>query len=297
MSLPRQLFTPVFHSRHLGRSFAVIVGVMVFIATFATAVETGLYALGSRWGETMESRITVEIPAVGDESSTPQAERVAQATAVLRAIPEIGMVMPMSDEEVERLLRPWFNQPTLLRSLPLPTLIDVERKPGAALAADKIQAEVRKAVSDAQVDDHGAWTQDIWRLVRGLGLVGGMTILLTAASLVVAVGLLCRAVMASERDTIALLHLLGAADADIANHFKAQAESLSWRAAALGFGGAAIVTACIMFVTRHIANYASLTPLHWAFLAGATAAVPVVAIFLTTVTARRSVLSLLGRLP
>lgn len=295
MSLPRQLFTPAFRTHHLGRSFATIVGIMVFIATFATVVEAGLYALGARWGESMESRITVEIPAVGDESSMPQAERVRQAIAVLRAESDVGMVMPLSDDEVEQLLRPWFNQPSLLRALPLPTLIDVERKPGTSLSVERLQEEVRKVVSDAQVSDHGAWTQDVWRLVRGLGLVGGLMIFLSAAALTVAVSLLCRAVMASEHETIALLHMLGAADADIAAHFKAQAESLSWRAAAIGCAVAVVIAAALMLATRHIANYASLTPAQWAALATAAATVPIAAIFLTSLTTRRSVLALLRR--
>lgn len=297
MPLPRHLFTPAFRSQHLGRSFGVIVAVMVFIATFATAAEAGLLALGYSWGQTMESRITVEIPAVGDEAGTPQAERVKQAMDLLKAMPAVGFAMPLSDDEVGRLLQPWFSEQQLLKSLPLPTLIDVERKPGMALTSAQIESSLKQKIHDVRVDDHGAWTQDVWRLIHGLSIVGGLMIALTATTLVVAVSLLCRAVTAAEHETIALLHILGTEDRDIAHHFQNQAERLAWRAALTGFTGALCVTATLMFVTRHIADFSTLSVWHWTGLAGAALAVPLAAIALSTTTARLSVLRRLRSLP
>jgi cell division transport system permease protein len=297
MSLPRHLFTPSFRYQHLGRSFAVIVAIMVFIATFATAAEAVLLTLGYSWGQTMESRMTVEIPAVGDEAGQSQAERVKAATSILRNTPGIGFVMPLSDDEVARLLQPWFSQPELLRALPLPTLIDVERTPGSTLTAMQIQDSLKNAVSDAHVDDHGLWTQDVWRLVDGLSILGGLTIALTGVTLIIAVSLICRAVMAAEHETISLLHNLGAEDGDIARHFQAQAARISKRAALLGFAAALAVTALLMLVTRHLADLSGLHAKQWAELALASASVPLFATYLATATARASVLRLIRSFP
>jgi cell division transport system permease protein len=281
----------------MSRSFAAIVCMMVFIATFATAAETALLTVSYLWGQTIETRITVEIPAVGDETSMPQAERVKQATAILRAMPGVGLVMPLSDEEVGRLLTPWFNQPELLKTLPLPTLIDVERKSGTDLSADQIQDSLKNTVSDARVDDHGAWTQDVWRLVHGLSLLGGITIFLTGITLIIAVNLICRAVMAAEHETIALLHLLGTDDKDIARHFQMQAERISSRAALLGFIAALAATAGLLFATRHIADLSTLQIGHWTALIAVTLAIPLCAIFIAARTARASVMRLIKTFP
>ncbi len=297
MSLPRHLFTPAFRHQHLGRSFAAIVGIMVFIASFATAAETVLLTAGYLWGRTMETRITVEIPAVGDETAMPQAERVRQVTSVLRAMPDVGLVMPLSDDEVERLLRPWFEKPELLKALPLPTLIDVERKSGSALSAGQIQDALKNVVADARVDDHGAWTQDIWRLVRGLTILGAVTIALTAITLILTVSLICRAVMAAEHETISLLHLLGAENKDIARHFQKQAERIALRAAAIGFLFSLAVTAALLFTTRHIADLSSLRVGHWAGLGIVAFLVPVCAIFIAAISARVSVMRLIKSFP
>jgi cell division transport system permease protein len=297
MSLPRHLFTPAFRQQHLGRSFAAIVGIMVFIASFATAAESALLTVSYLWGQTVETRLTVEIPAITDEATISQAERVKQATSILRAMPEIGLVMPLSDDDVVRLMEPWFNQGDLLKSLPLPTLIDVERKHGTNISAEQIETEIRKAVGDARVDDHGAWTQDVWRLVRGLSIIGGVTIALTGITLIIAVSLICRAVMAAEHETISLLHLLGTDDKDIAHHFQLQAERISLRAASVGFLIALAVTGVLLYVTRHIADLSTLEIHHWVGLVTAAFLVPVCAVGITAITTRLSVMRLIKTFP
>jgi cell division transport system permease protein len=297
MSLPRHLFTPAFRYQHLGRSFAAIVGIMVFIATFATAAEAVLLTAGYLWGRTAETLLTVEIPAVGDEASTSQADRIRQALSLLRAMPEVEAVTPLSNDEVERLLSPWFNKPELLRSLPVPALIDVERKSGSVLSADKIQSILKNSISDVRVNDHGVWMQDVWRLVRGLTLLGGMTIALTAITLVIAVSLICRAVIAAERETISLLHLMGAENIDIARHFQVQASHIASRAAIAGFLIALVVTSVLFFSTQHIANLSTLGWGHWAGVVMVSLLVPFCATVIATITARLSVMRLIETFP
>jgi cell division transport system permease protein len=245
----------------------------------------------------METRITVEIPAAGDESAMPQAERVKQAIAVLRAVPDVGLVVPLADDEVMRLLQPWFSKPEMLKALPLPTLIDVERKSGADLSAAQIKDALKNVVSDARVDDHGAWTQDVWRLMQGLSILGGVTIALMAFALVITISLICRAVMAAEHETISLLHLLGTEDKDIARHFQMQAERIALRAATAGFLAAAAITSGLLVAARHIADFSSLHWQHWAGLGIAGFAVPVCAVSLATATAKISVMRLIRSFP
>ena len=297
MSLPRRLFTPSFRHRQLGSAFAAIVAIMVFIAAFATATEVALVALGLDWSRAMSDRLTVEIPAVTTDTGQPQAERVRQAVAVLRALPAAELVMPMSDDEVAHLLQPWFAQPELLQSLALPTLIDVERRPGTSLNAAEVAAALKNVVPDAHVDDHGDWTQDIWRLMRGLSVIGFLTIGLTGVTLVIAVSLICRAVMAAEHETILLLHYLGADDSVIARHFQGQARSIAIRAALAGFVCAAIAAGLLLWFSRHAADLIGLGPVSWAQVGGASLAVPIAAVVIASVTARMSVMRVIRALP
>lgn len=297
MSLPRHLFDPAFRYKNLGSSFAIIVGVMVFIASFAAAAESALLAAGYLWGNRAETRITVEIPAIGDEASMTQAERVKQAISILQAMPEVGLAIPLSDEEVERLLQPWFAKRDLIKSLPLPTLIDVERNSGTTISADKIEASVKTAIVDARAYDHGDWIKDVWRLVRGLSILGFVTIALTAGTLVIAVSLICRAVMAAEHETISLLHLLGAEDTDIARHFQMHTGKIAIKASGIGFASAMLVVISMLLAARHLADFSTLGGWHWVGITLSVLIVPVTATIIVAFTARASVMSLIKSCP
>jgi cell division transport system permease protein len=297
MSLPRHLFTPAFRYQHLGRSLAAIVGIMVFIASFAVAAEAVLLTAGYLWGRNMETRLTVEIPAVGDEASMTQAERVKQAVSVLSAMPNVGLVIPLSDDEVARLLSPWFREPELLKTLPLPTLIDVERKADGSVTAEQIDHALKSVVSDARVNDHGDWTKDVWRLVRGLTILGGLTIALAAMALVIAVNLICRTVIATEHETISLLHLMGAENTDIARHFQMQVARIVLKASAIGFGGAVGIISVLLLCTRNIADLSTLEWQHWVGVGIATLLVPFGATAIATFAGRLSVMRLIKMFP
>src|ERR1700722_17839029 len=123
MSAPL-LFAPSFRHQKLGWLFIAIVMIMVYIATFAMAAEAALSSVTLSRNQGLANHLTIEIPAVEDESSTPQAARIKQAVAVLHAVPDVINVRPVPEEETERLLQPWIAEPELLKKLPLPALID-----------------------------------------------------------------------------------------------------------------------------------------------------------------------------
>lgn len=292
MSLPNQLFTPSFRHQKLHWFFAFIVGIMVYVATFATAAEASLSAITFTWNQGMENHLTIEIPAVDDESSSNQNDRIKQVTAILRAIPGIDQVKRLPEDESLKLLKPWIGEEAL-KSLPLPTLLDVTRDETSTLTASDIEERLRNTISDVTVDDHAVWLQDLAHLIRGLAIMGGLMILLTAVTLVIAVSLMCRAIMATERETIVLLHIMGAEDADIAKHFEQQARRLSWPSSFIGFGLAIVSAALLLFFLRHFADPTALAPLQWVGLGAMVLLVPFVAVGIASMSARIAALKLL----
>src|SRR5262245_7460380 len=73
------LFTPSFRHDKLGWLFVAIVTIMVYIATLATAVEAALSSASLSRNEGVANHLTVEIPAVDDEATMSQPDRVKQA--------------------------------------------------------------------------------------------------------------------------------------------------------------------------------------------------------------------------
>lgn len=297
MPLPHNIFAPAFRRRHPNRMFVLMIGIMVYLATFVAVTEAALSAATFTWDASMASRMTAEIPAASDESSTPQAERVRQALAILRAMPGVAWAQPAPDDEAARLLKPWIDTPELLKALPLPTLIDIERAPGSTLTARDAAERLKVTIADARVDDHATWLGDIERFARGLGAMGGMIIFLTGTALAAAVGLMCRVLMASERETIALLHAIGAEDDEIAAHFQFHAKITARPAAFAGFALALPSAGILLFFLRHFADPSVLQPLHWLGLGVAVLLVPLAAIWIAAQTARRAALKLLQAMP
>jgi len=297
MPLPRHFFAPSFRHRHLGAFLATIVGTMVYVAVFVTAAEASLATVTLAWNKDVSSRLTVEIPAAGDETATPQAERIKQATSILRAMPDIASVTPIKESEAARLLQPWIDDAELLKSLPVPSLIDVTVKTGSTLSADDVRQQLKTTLRDVRVDDHAAWMADLARFVNGLVVFGGVMIALTFLTLILAVSLLCRTVIATERDTIGLLHIMGADDADIARHFESHARRLALPAAGLGFVLAIISAAGLLYFMRHFANPLTLQQAHWVMLGAAVALVPLLAVWVASLSARLSSLNYLRTMP
>lgn len=297
MGLPRAFFAPSFRHRHLGTFLSAMVGVLAFLATFVMAAEASLSAITLAWDGDLKSRLTVEIPAVDDESNLSQADRVKQALAILHAVPAVAKATPLPDNEAARLLQPWIADAELLKALPVPSLIDVERKDGASLTADDLSTQLHATLRDARVDDHAEWLGDLVRFVRGITAFGGLMIGLATLTLVLAVNVVCRAIMATERETVSLLHLMGAEDNDIAVHFENHVRNRALYAASLGALLALLFAAALLYALRNFANPAVLGHAHWAILAVMVAAVPLVAVWVSSLSARLAVLGFLRTMP
>jgi len=287
------LFAPSFRQQKLSWLFIAIVAIMVYIATFAMAAEAALSSLSLSRNQELANHLTAEIPATGDESATSQADRIKQAVAVLRATPGVADAHALPEAETERLLTPWISEPDLLKKLPLPALIDVERARGSNVTAAALEDKARTVVSDVRVDDHAAWLSDLAQLVRGLAALAGLTVALTGLALVLAIGLVCRAVMATERDTIELLHIMGAPDTNIARHFQSHAWRLAWPAALLGFSLALLSLALLLFFLRHVVDMSALQFARWIALGLLVIFVPCAAALAASWSARFSVIRLL----
>ena len=297
MPLPRAFFAPSFRQNRLGWYFAVLVGIMAFLASFALAAEAGLSAYTYRWDRNMQNRLTVEIPAVDDEATVTQADRVQQALALIRATPGVAKATALPDAATAQLLAPWIDQPELIKALPIPALIDIDRAANTNLTADAIHDRLKPALGEVRVEDHAVWLASLSRFVRGLAGIGGVMIALTGVTLIVAVSLLCRAIMATESETIALLHALGAEDADIARHFASHARRLTGIAAVAGFVPALLVTGGLVWLLLPFATAAGFMPAHAAALGVAMLLVPLAAMLIASLSARLSVENFLLRLP
>lgn len=217
-----------------------LVAAMALLGAVALGGAEGAAELARRWQGGAGSAVLVQFP-----PDTAPSRRDA-ALGALRALPEVVDARAMDRERMAALLRPWLGE---VPAVPLPVVIELRlaRLPAAPAG---LAARVAAAVPGASVETHGVWLARLAALARSLQGVAMAALLLVAgiASAVVAVAV--RAGIAARRQSIAVLHELGATDADIAGRF-------ARRVALLAGAGALVGTAVAVPVLAALAGLAA----------------------------------------
>ncbi len=279
-------------SEGAGRFLPWVVAVMVFFAALAGAAGLALNQATGTWRNDLANTITVEIsPEDGDLA------RVAAVTKALGETAGIEEVRPLAVAEIAKLLQPWLGGSNLISELPLPHLIDVRLSPNQPADLSLLAKRLAAIGPGIRIDDHKIWLGKLIRLSQSLQwmMLACLAMICFATCSVVIFG--TRAAFAAHLEVVKLLHVMGARDGYIARLFL-------WRAMTMGLKGGLIglaVTAVALFALSRLAadlegplfGNLTLTPLGLLSLA----TLPLLAALLTALTARRTVLRELSRMP
>jgi cell division transport system permease protein len=187
----------------------------------------------------ISGRFSVQIPDQGDD--TPA--RVQQAARELQQYTGIRSVRTLSVQEVQTLVAPWLGDNALVKSLPMPTLLEATLANPAATGFDykTLEQRLEKIAPGAKVDSREKWADTFSRFSRTLQVA----VYLLAGCIVVALaGMMvftARAAMKLHASTVLLLHAIGAEDGYIARQFQHNALALALRGAVPGTLAAALL--------------------------------------------------------
>jgi len=179
-------------------------GVLVGAAGLAIANAASTVAEGA------EQRWSVQLPG--------GARELPAIIAALRAEPSVASVHPVPAEEVRGLLQQWLCPEAASADLPIPALIDVELRSGTEGRA--LARRVSAVAPAAQVK---SFSDQLGPLLGGLRTLGGLAfglLVLIAAAIAAAVMLATRGAFDTHRSTVAVLHGIGATDAQLADLFQ-----------------------------------------------------------------------------
>lgn len=276
-----------------------LVAPMVFLSVIALSGAFTLHGLIARWDRDASGTLTVEIPpAAGDDALAATKSRawVDQAVALLVATPGVTSARPLSDDQLAALLAPWLGTGNVLRELPVPALIDVTVDPVAPPDVDDLQKRLADAIPGAELDDHRVWLARLTRLSRSLEWLNEGIVLLIGVATAITVIYATRTGMAVHRQTIEVMHTIGATDDYVARQFADRAFILGLIG---GIGGLAVAVPVLLVLGGWSDTLAggflsglTLPVAGWA----AVAAVPVAAATLAMATARITVHATLARL-
>lgn len=225
-----------------GRSLTLVITIMCFLACLTAGAVYMINQSAAAWMRNIASEVTVQIEP-GDPEETER--RVQEVAAYLSGQNGIEVARPLTIDESALLLEPWLGNTDVVKSLPIPRLIAVElnrRDPpdlgmlGTALAA---------AYPGAVLDDHRHWQTQIRTVTRSLALGGLAILLLVGAATTAVIVSATRSALASNREIVEVLHIVGATDRFIAREFEKHFLNLGVRA---GLVGALCATAVFLIM-------------------------------------------------
>jgi cell division transport system permease protein len=273
-----------------------MIAMMVFLATLALSGALVLDNLLERWNRDIKGTLTVQVVPDANNSTKDVEARIDKTIRILEETPGVIRARALSDAELSALIEPWLGSTDLIADLPLPHLIDVTISdtdpPDLVALSDRLKAEVK----GASVDDHRIWLSRVIRLADGLELLARAIMALVGLAAAVAVVYATRAGLAIHRQSIEILHLVGARDSYIARQYAKRALWLGTQGAVIGFALASPVLIGLGAMAKSLQGgllaEVSFGPAHWVVLG----AVPVVAALLAMVAAFLTVLRTLSRM-
>ncbi|WP_424810451.1 cell division protein FtsX [Roseococcus sp. YIM B11640] len=236
------------------RLLPALVAAMALLAALAIAGTEGAGALAARWAQGTAGQLLLQLPA--DADAGPVVERLA-------GLPGTAQATLVPEDRLRELLAPWLGE---VPGLPLPRMISVTLRP----EADQTPfLDLVQDIPGAQLDGQGGAVRQVLRLAEGMRVLSIALLLITGLVGGALVAVATRAGISARRETIEILHELGARDRDIAGRF---ARRLAWLCGLGAVYGLAIALPVLWLLAREavpvaLAREATLSDLPWLGLA------------------------------
>lgn len=220
-----------------GRALMAVIAILTFLAALSAGAAVLAARASEQWRGAVSDEMTIQIR---PDSHRGIEEDVARAVAMAQALDGIESVRAVPKAESDKLLEPWLGTGLDLVELPVPRLIVLKLRPGASPDIARFGPALRKEVPTAILDDHRLWVRRLSAMASTIIFSGFVVVLLVLTAAALAVAFATRGAMAGSRESVEVLHFVGADDDFIAREFQSRFIRLGLRGGAAG-GVAAIV--------------------------------------------------------
>ena len=273
-----------------------LVGAMSFLAALAIAGCMAAATLAQHWQSEAGSALTVQVTDPSAPAATGKGSRLQAVLGILKGSPNVSDPIPLSDDAMNALLKPWLGQDAAALNLPVPAVITADwNGPGSPA----VLASALNAMAPGTLTTTGAaWASRVAALTSSIEASAISVLLIVAFVAAAVISVATRAGLAQRRESIEIVHSLGALDSYIAGRFASRATLLAGGGAAIG---ALAALPALFWLARLAAPFAGVLPqssapdlpvLLWASLP----ALPVAAAFIGWLTAQVTVRGWLRRL-
>lgn len=225
-----------------GRALMAVIAILTFLAALSAGAAVLAARASEQWRGAVANEMTIQI--------RPDARRdmeadLSQAVAMAAGVAGVESVRVVPKAESDKLLEPWLGTGLDLVELPVPRLIVLKLKNGAGPDLTALGSALRRDLPSAILDDHKLWVRRLSAMASTIILSGVTVVLLVLAAAGLAVAFATRGAMAGSRDSVEVLHLVGADDAFIAREFQTRFIQLGLKGGAAG-GLAAILVIALL---------------------------------------------------
>jgi cell division transport system permease protein len=216
---------------------------LCFLATLSALAARSAYAAADSWVAAVSGEATIRVDGGSDE--------VERALTTLAETEGVRAAKAISRSDAAQMLEPWLGSEGLPEDIPFPSIIEVQTDPMRPTeTADMIRVRLADAGLSARVDDHAAWSSDIRMATQTAGMIALAALIALAAIAAAVIAFATHAALASRRDVVDILHLIGAQDRFIAGVMERRFLALGLKAGALGALMALAAAAFIIFFAR-----------------------------------------------
>ncbi|MBD59329.1 MAG: cell division protein [Citromicrobium sp.] len=266
-----------------------VLAIMIALTVLAAGAGLSLGNLAGDARSELSGGATVQILEADPATRARQAEA---AQELLQSLPMVEESRQIPQEELDALLEPWLGASGDAETVPVPALIDVRLGGRADEAAiENLRQQLAEVAPDARVDAQSSWLRPVFNALTSLQYVALALVLLLAVTSAAAVFLAARSALGNNRETIAIVHLLGGTDGQIAQLFQRAIlrDSIIGGIVGLLLGLAAVLGLGYQFAALDSGMIASggLDWLDWIVIA----LIPILGVVLAVATARFTVLA------
>ena len=277
VAMPQGLLAP----RRIGGPVPWIIGIMAFLMALTGAAALGLTRAAQGASLGVEQRAIVQVV----DADLGRRDLTATRTlATLRASPAIESAIPVANGQLAGELKPWLGDTA---GLPLPAVIDVVIRPGGSIP---------ELDASARVERQSALLGPLGEFLRTLGWLALAIVIMMALVAVAATVLAARAAFEAQRDTVEVLHLIGATDQQVKSAFQRRVaiDALGGGAigAVVGLAVVAVIASRLGALDAGLAG-GGLRGMDWLIVVLA----PMIGAMLAVVAARRTVAQALEARP
>lgn len=215
----------------------IIISIAVFIFAITLSGVLSVDSMIQNWNRSILGSLTVQIiPVTDTNQEKARAETLAyeeKAVDFLKSVNGILKVTPLSDNQLEELLRPWLGDDISITELPTPRIIDVKISPDADIDFNQLAKDLAQASPQASLDNHKLWLNKLIAFADGLNLIASTILILVSTITSGAIFYTTQMSLGLHHNIIEILHIVGAKDTYIAQQY-------AKRMAFLGFIGGLI---------------------------------------------------------